>query len=502
MSFCTKCGAQRGTGTFCTTCGAPQPATPTPPANSVPPNAATPYAGLPVPPKQGHGLRNFLIVAFVLLLVVVGLGIAGAIYAARVAKEKATALINQVAPGTIATGSTPKAGPPSIPGQPGAPVVVDASDAPVPPAFPAMQATAVTPGAPGPAPLKPGMLVVTALADESGDYESMKAITTVDASGVTLSYNSAHPKQDTGSQNENQQSHEVSIQRKVLTADLNNAHAYAEVFGSNDPESFPGTTAISASREVLAELHQKGATSFSFRPDGLKGAIGSLVGMFGGLAGGNTKGADGASLDQLQKEQCDLKREGTGLYAFPVLLNNQPVTLPALHASCSTDDGPADFYILDQADYPLMLQWKLGSGSTLQVIKITYPPPPKTEPSVMEKQLQEKKKVEIYGIYFDFASDHLKPESTPVLQEIAGVMKDNPDWKLTVSGHTDSVGNDVANLDLSKRRAAAVKQALVTQYKISPDRLTTDGFGASRPVDTNDTLAGRARNRRVELTRE
>ncbi len=143
------------------------------------------------------------------------------------------------------------------------------------------------------------------------------------------------------------------------------------------------------------------------------------------------------------------------------------------------------------------------------MIKITYPPAPPSQksnqprpPSAIEQQLKENKKVDIYGIYFDFASDRLKPESTPVLEEIAGVLKDNPDWKLTVSGHTDNVGGDAYNLDLSKRRAAAVKQALVTQYHIAPERLSTDGFGASRPVDTNDTLAGRARNRRVELTRE
>jgi outer membrane protein OmpA-like peptidoglycan-associated protein len=88
------------------------------------------------------------------------------------------------------------------------------------------------------------------------------------------------------------------------------------------------------------------------------------------------------------------------------------------------------------------------------------------------------------------------------LEEIAGVLKDNPDWNLTVNGHTDNVGGDPYNLDLSKRRAAAVKQTLITQYHITSERLSTDGFGASRPVDTNDTLAGRARNRRVELTRQ
>ncbi|HLM81844.1 MAG TPA: OmpA family protein [Terriglobales bacterium] len=88
-----------------------------------------------------------------------------------------------------------------------------------------------------------------------------------------------------------------------------------------------------------------------------------------------------------------------------------------------------------------------------------------------------------------------------VLKEIAQVLQDHPDWKLTVKGHTDNIGGDTFNLDLSKRRAAAVKNALVKDYAIVPDRLLTDGFGRSRPVDSNDTLEGRARNRRVELCR-
>ncbi len=92
------------------------------------------------------------------------------------------------------------------------------------------------------------------------------------------------------------------------------------------------------------------------------------------ITGTDTKNVGGVSLDKLGKEVCSLQREGNGLYAFPVLLNAQPVTLPALRASCVTEDGRADFYILDQADYPLMLAWKLGEGSQLQVIKITYPP--------------------------------------------------------------------------------------------------------------------------------
>jgi OOP family OmpA-OmpF porin len=100
------------------------------------------------------------------------------------------------------------------------------------------------------------------------------------------------------------------------------------------------------------------------------------------------------------------------------------------------------------------------------------------------------------------ASATITGESAPVLQEIATVMKRNPGWKLRVDGHTDSIGGSVPNLDLSRRRAAAVKQALVARFSIASDRLTTDGFGASRPKATNSTLEGRALNRRVELVKQ
>lgn len=120
----------------------------------------------------------------------------------------------------------------------------------------------------------------------------------------------------------------------------------------------------------------------------------------------------------------------------------------------------------------------------------------------MEQKLQTEKRVKVYGIYFDFGSDLMKPQSEPVLEEIAHVMRDSPDWKLDVEGHTDNVGGDSYNLDLSNRRAAAVKKALVNRYHVDPEHLSPAGFGASRPVATNDTVEGRALNRRVELVRE
>jgi OOP family OmpA-OmpF porin len=96
----------------------------------------------------------------------------------------------------------------------------------------------------------------------------------------------------------------------------------------------------------------------------------------------------------------------------------------------------------------------------------------------------------------------IRPESEPILKEIADVMAKNPAWKLSVEGHTDNIGGAASNLDLSTRRAAAVRQALVDRYHVTGSRLAPTGFGESRAKATNDTLEGRARNRRVELVRQ
>ena len=78
-------------------------------------------------------------------------------------------------------------------------------------------------------------------------------------------------------------------------------------------------------------------------------------------------------------------------------------------------------------------------------------------------------------------------------------MKATPALKLHVVGHTDNAGGLEGNFDLSKRRAGAVKDALVKQYGIAADRLTANGVSYLAPVSTNGTDAGRAKNRRVEL---
>jgi OmpA-OmpF porin, OOP family len=106
------------------------------------------------------------------------------------------------------------------------------------------------------------------------------------------------------------------------------------------------------------------------------------------------------------------------------------------------------------------------------------------------------------GILFDTDSDVIKPESAPVMKQIAQALEKNPTLKLLIEGHTDSVGDANHNLDLSKRRAAAVKTVLSGQFNVDASRLSTAGLGSTKPVGPNDTPQGRAQNRRVELVKQ
>jgi outer membrane protein OmpA-like peptidoglycan-associated protein len=89
-----------------------------------------------------------------------------------------------------------------------------------------------------------------------------------------------------------------------------------------------------------------------------------------------------------------------------------------------------------------------------------------------------------------------------VLQSIARGLQASPDLKVEIDGHTDSTGIAQHNMDLSKRRAEAVKTVLVSQFNIDASRLTTAGFGSSKPAAPNTTPEGKAQNRRVEFVRK
>lgn len=102
------------------------------------------------------------------------------------------------------------------------------------------------------------------------------------------------------------------------------------------------------------------------------------------------------------------------------------------------------------------------------------------------------------GITFDTAKANIKPNFTPILDDIAGIMTKYPETKIEVQGHTDNVGSDTSNLTLSQLRAQSVTSYLVNRG-ISSDRIRSVGYGESMPVASNETAAGREANRRVEI---
>lgn len=103
------------------------------------------------------------------------------------------------------------------------------------------------------------------------------------------------------------------------------------------------------------------------------------------------------------------------------------------------------------------------------------------------------------GILFDVNSEKIKPESFGTLKEIAAVLKENSSVRVTIIGHTDADGDAKKNLDLSKRRAASVKNSLAKDFGIDAGRMQTGGKGASVPASPNTTAEGKANNRRVEF---
>lgn len=268
---------------------------------------------------------------------------------------------------------------------------------------------------------------------------------------------------------------------RICRKDLRGAHVYHTKNLGSTSATMVGTTKFSLSHAAFTQLKRQGHTTHLY---------------FGEYD-------DGGGRYDLEGT---LKLDGTD--ALPTIVNDESVRLAVLRLS-GTLRGSAlgkpattrvSAAVLDDERFPLMLDYRLldlGSFEfSIRYTKISYP-----AEGELEKHLVEERRVDVYGIYFDFASDGIRKESEPVLKEIGDVLKKNSAWTLSIGGHTDNVGSDAANLELSQRRSTAVRVALVQRYGIAADRLTSAGYGEGAPKDTNDTPEGRARNRRVELVR-
>jgi outer membrane protein OmpA-like peptidoglycan-associated protein len=338
-------------------------------------------------------------------------------------------------------------------------------------------------------PLREGMTWVNAWRRFNGDVEVIYKVGAVTPNSVDFS-TSGMGFPDGKAVKGNQ----VNTHRLLCRTDLQNASAYITENRDSLPDIIPQTTAFSISQKSFKELKTNGKLTLTYEQFVMAG--GRLIPV---------------------RQIAELTRVEPSDVNYPIILNGQPANLPVIHArgrfhfsgedkvkkifkdpSFLDEDG--EISVLDDPQNSMMLVIALGPVFQVRVVSITFPQD-KPKPQI-EDQLAKQKKAVIYGIYFDFNQATIKKESQPVLKEIADAMKNNPDWILNVNGYTDNIGGDAYNADLSKRRSAAVKKALVDQYNITATRLTTDGFGASAPVDTNETLEGRARNRRVELIRQ
>lgn len=167
------------------------------------------------------------------------------------------------------------------------------------------------------------------------------------------------------------------------------------------------------------------------------------------------------------------------------------------HKSAKVLDMPTNIY--EGAKFTRLcfrLSRGASCGSYISNVRITDASPD------MRSKLMTEGKLVSYGIYFDVNADQVKPESYGTIKSIADVLNENAGVKIKIIGHTDSDGNDAANLDLSKRRAASVKNELVKTFGIDASRIATDGKGETQPVVPNTTSANKALNRRVEFIKQ
>ena len=518
--FCTGCGAALShAGKFCEKCGASMTPQPTvigsttvstaPRLQAVSGAAASVDVQSPSPSlKSGSKFLKFVMIVAVLIVLVLLLVMGSCAYIAYRAKQrydkveqayKKDDLAGMI---TAATGETNK--PQPLPNWKTAPADLATSPSSKIPLVKSLTTVNV-----GSDPLR-------------GDFESIYVVDAITDDAVHIRASQQFPSGDkldrllSGKSSQDPKPRTIQCGRTVFRVDMENASDTDGYFcREGRDEKRHGTTAMSISRKEFNELKATGKAEVTFHEDPLRAVLKSFKNA---MSADSNSSSDAASMDLMKKMmnfapsndssmdtpaiKYTVRRQGNGDLAFPVLVNDQPVELPVMDVLCKHPDGDeGHVYVLDDPENPIFLAAASAQLGREQVSKIYWD---KKKPAAddLAEQLEKSGRVKVYDLYFDFASSTLRPESDKVLSQIAKVMHDHPDWKLSVEGHTDNYGGDKSNLELSKHRADAVVNALAANYGTDANRFAAAGFGASRPVDTNDTLEGRARNRRVELVRQ
>lgn len=210
---------------------------------------------------------------------------------------------------------------------------------------------------------------------------------------------------------------------------------------------------------------------------------------------------------------CALDADNDGVSDNLDKCPNTPATVQVDINGCPLDednDGVADY--LDKCPQTPVKASVDKTGCTLDTDKDGVPDYLDKCPTIagkadnqgcpeLTKEIKQLFQKALQGIKFDTGKSTIKPVSFPILDAVVKVMVENPTYKLIIGGHTDNVGSDGMNMTLSQNRADAVSVYLIGKG-ISPERMAATGYGESTPVDDNTTVAGRTRNRRVELNVE
>jgi outer membrane protein OmpA-like peptidoglycan-associated protein len=318
----------------------------------------------------------------------------------------------------------------------------------------------------------------------------------------------------------------ATFRRRVRREDIAQSMRISWGVSTQDPEMFAGQTYEETSVKALGMLKSGADVPFVIGaidgddPSGM-GAMWKLAGQAASSSGKSQSSPLGGVGAVLQMNFAHSYYRGTFRrveatpVALAVLLNGERVSLPTIHAQ-GTFTSPNNrslqiqFWWLDSGVWPLALKKSFAFGPkvmTEQVTRIDLPPAEGSSggggggggAAGMADQLRKSCHVELSGVYFNTGSARLLEESQPALKAIAQVVAHSKEPVLMVEGHTDNIGTAEFNQDLSEKRAAAVRQALVSQFGVPQGRLVTKGFGFTRPLESNDTVEGRARNRRVEL---
>jgi OOP family OmpA-OmpF porin len=149
---------------------------------------------------------------------------------------------------------------------------------------------------------------------------------------------------------------------------------------------------------------------------------------------------------------------------------------------------------VDSTSYNLSCTGAGGTATSAAGVTVVLPPPP-PKPKAAERFCDKPSTI---VVEFDTNKSDIKTKYDEDLNKLGTFLKEWPKAKGEISGHTDNVGSDKYNLGLSQRRAASVKKYLVEKFSIAPERLTTEGYGETKPIATNKTKEGRQLNRRIE----